>query len=557
MTAPSKRGQLNKTYGSDLGVSQVWQATRASLADATNSGAGQTAYDAYGKVMTDLLALVVVVSDASNLTLDPDLDSYYGMDTLVFRLPALLDQAGRAVDEAILASGRSATVARTVQLHLARAAGALESTQQAIDSGMATAVAKTARRQLVRVGPLVEAEHRAVTVLLAQVDGAVSSGRLARVTATAGDVVRDTGRQLSEALGPQLGALLATRIAGFRAKAQVVETATGVALLLVGYLLVGFYLLATVPLRRIVTALQALTEGDLTQQVPVDTRDEVGQMGAAFNNALTRVRDAVHAVRADADEVASTSTRMSEVSGDMRATAESTATQVGRVATAADAVAGHLTAVSAGAEEMSVSINEISQGTSRAAAVATAAVSAARDTEQTIGRLGASSAQIGTVLKAITAIAAQTNLLALNATIEAARAGESGKGFAVVVGEVKALAQEAGQATQDIAVRIDAIQADARAAEHAIQQISGVIVRVNDFQSTIAAAVEEQSATTAQMSYGISEVAAGAERIAIGVGTVTGEANRTTASAVSTARSAGELAHTAQRLRETVARFST
>ncbi|GGQ48625.1 chemotaxis protein [Couchioplanes caeruleus subsp. azureus] len=547
----------DRAHGAELGVGQAWSTAKAELAAAANAGAGQAAYDAYSKASAALLDLIVAVSDGSNLTLDPDLDSYYLMDALVFRLPGLLDQAGRAVDETALAAGGAEAAARTTQLHLARAAGALASTQEAVDTGMATALAKTARSELAGVRPLVEAEQQALTALLAQVDGAVASGRLADVTPAAGDAAWSAVVRLSEGLVPHLDALLTTRIAGFRTKAYVVEAAAAGALLLVAYLLVGFYRSATVPLRRIVTALRALAQGDLTQQVPVDTRDEVGQMGAAFNDALARVREAVRALRADADEVATTSTTLSQVSADMRTTAESTAAKAGQAGTVADAVSQHLTAVSAGAEEMSASIGEISQGASQAAAVATEAVGAARDTEQTIGRLGTSSAQIGEVLKVITAIAAQTNLLALNATIEAARAGEAGKGFAVVAGEVKDLAQETAKATQDIATRVDAIQTDARDAATAIQQISDIITRVNEIQSTIAAAVEEQSATTSEMTHGISEVAAGAERIAAGIGSVTQEANRTTTGAESTARSAGELAHTAERLRGIVAGFTT
>ena len=138
---------------------------------------------------------------------------------------------------------------------------------------------------------------------------------------------------------------------------------------------------------------------------------------------------------------------------------------------------------------------------------------AARATE-TVRQLGESSAEIGNVIKLITSIAEQTNLLALNATIEAARAGDAGKGFAVVASEVKDLAQETARATEDIGARVTAIQQDTGGAVEVISRISEVIAQINDFQTTIASAVEEQTATTGEMSRSIAEVANGSSRIA-------------------------------------------
>jgi len=177
-------------------------------------------------------------------------------------------------------------------------------------------------------------------------------------------------------------------------------------------------------------------------------------------------------------------------------------------------VSAAIQTVASATEQMAASANEIARNASEASATVAEAVSSVEAANQTMTELRDASGKINDIVRTITAVAEQTNLLALNATIEAARAGEAGKGFAVVAGEVKELSKQTKSATERITQMIDSVQDLSGAAANAIGAISAVMERVNRNQITIASAVEEQTATTREISLNLGNADERAEGIA-------------------------------------------
>lgn len=258
------------------------------------------------------------------------------------------------------------------------------------------------------------------------------------------------------------------------------------------------------------------------------------------------LNETANQLAASAEELSATATQLNQNSN-------MTSEQSSTAAANTEEVSKGVQVVATNTEELVASIKEISRNTSEAANIAKDTAGRAKTTNVTMQKLGTSSEEIGNVIKVISSIAQQTNLLALNATIEAARAGEAGKGFAVVANEVKELAKQTAKATEDITNRINAIQGDTKASVVAITEIGDFIEKLNSISISIAAAVEEQTATANEVARVVKESNKGVEGISSVIQKVSEAAQQSSSGSSQTLDAAKYLAQLAEKLKSLVA----
>lgn len=249
-------------------------------------------------------------------------------------------------------------------------------------------------------------------------------------------------------------------------------------------------------------------------------------------------------------ELSDASSKLSESSSNLlgfanqlSANAEETTSQSNLASNAGELVKGRVATMSTNMEEMSASISEISKNTTDSFKKSKHAMEIADNANELIQNLGNSSQDIGEVIKVITSIAQQTNLLALNATIEAARAGDAGKGFAVVANEVKELAKQTAHATEGISRKVETIQSDSNIAINSIASVREQVTDLNNISSSIASAMEQQNATTSEVTRVVSETSDDVLQISESI-------NQVAQAADETGRSSAEMKKAAEQLSE-------
>jgi methyl-accepting chemotaxis protein len=477
------------------------------------------------------------------------------MDSNTNRALTVMDSAGQAADYATMTARHQVARSQDEVIQLASLSSNASTPLATIDSEYDGAYPFTKWAGLKPAIQPSRADLDASTATLTTAIGqfikqgtSVDFGRLSADVQTKSSALTEHGI-------PALDALLGQRISQYRSQEHLVYALLSVFAVLATYLFLVTVLSIKSGISRLLAALAAAGDGDFTVDAGVDTRDEIGATSRAVGEMQSKIRSAIGAITQSAASLAGSAEELATVSTSLTDTSAHAASGATNASTAAEQVSSTMSAVAAAIEEMGSSIREIAANSSNASSVATAAADTAASTTDIVGKLHDSSSQISNVVNMITSIAEQTNLLALNATIEAAWAGDAGKGFAVVAGEVKELAHQTATATATITAEVGTIQTDTTEAVRAISELAEVIAQINETQSSIAAAVEEQTATTNEIGVNVTDAASDANEIARNVTEVAETARTNSESAEQTHSAAGELARLSGDLQELVGQF--
>ncbi|WP_321491761.1 methyl-accepting chemotaxis protein [uncultured Desulfobacter sp.] len=311
----------------------------------------------------------------------------------------------------------------------------------------------------------------------------------------------------------------------------------------------------TIPIKKGVVMAMKMSDGDLTQLIDIERKDEVGMLVQALNRMSSHLRQMFNDIITGTQTLTTASAELSAISGQISSNAQTTADKstgvtlaaremngnINRVARATEETTANIQMIVSATEEMTATIQELSKNISTGNATTSRAVEKAKTVLDKVDVLGATAVDISKVSDTISEISEQTNLLALNATIEAARAGEAGKGFAVVAAEIKALAQQTAQATEEISSKISSVQTTTEDSVEAIKAIVDLINEINTIVSSVAVAIEEQFATTQEIANNVNHAAQGLDSVNESIGQVSGVANEVTEEISDVSRATDEM----------------
>ncbi len=541
--------EINKQLGVRFGVSNKVAAVRQQWDSIKSKSLEQkpsVTIKAHSDLLADMIALMGLVADASEITLDPKLDTYYLGDAVANSLVNLTENMGqsRAVGSGVASKGqhsqtsfvRLSVLSNNINTFAKESSSGLKAAIGANDS-VGSVLSDSVSSNNQAVGEMQALLHE----LLRDSDKVTVDSKTVFDAAT----LAITGTYgLYDSIAAELDMLFVARIESASGVKALTIGIAAIVISLVAYLFAGLYLSVVSSIDLIGHAARQIGQGDLNARLVLKSRDELQQIAVDFNVMAASFQKVVRQISNATTQLATTAEQTSVITEQTDQAIQSQLNETTQVATAMNEMSATVQEVATTTSSTSVAANNVNKQASeglKAMHETIAQIKQLSDKVENAGeviqQLEQHSLGIGAVLDVIKGIAEQTNLLALNAAIEAARAGEQGRGFAVVADEVRNLAGKTQTSTEEINVMIDKLQSgsalavdavnssremarraveQANKTDYALSSIGDSIEQVNDMSTQIASAAEEQSAVAEEINRNIVQISEMTEQTAQG-----------------------------------------
>ncbi len=541
-TSLARLAAVEKELGAELGTQKAYGALLDALkTPPPTTGSVDALFAAHSVRAQALLDLMGVATDGSNLTLDPDIDTYYLMDAALFRLPVMMEAVAQARGLGTAALITSSIAPATTRVLIEQSA-LQQSNQGALVAGIAKAVAYNGSvkefTDLTEIQNTVAAFQALEAKTVLRAEGAQGDPAAHVAAANAALLAMN---KLAEVSLTKLDKLVQARVAGLEFSRNLCAVVLALSLSLAVYLFYSFRLVLDGGMKEVAHHINAMRDGDLTTNPVALGKDEAAKLMTTLAEMQHALRHVVGQMRGASDNIVSASAQISGGADDLRTRTEQSAASLETTASAMEQIAATV-------RNNESTVSEVTKLASSNAQTAARGGEVIAEVVKTMQAINASSGRIGDIIGTIDGIAFQTNILALNAAVEAARAGEQGRGFAVVASEVRALAQRSSAAAREIktliTTSVEQVENGVRIVKEAGTSISAVVtssVRVRELLEEVAVGAREQTLGIAQSAKSVTALDTATQQ--------------NTTLVEETVAAAGNLKHQAGDLANEVARF--
>ncbi len=497
-----------KRLGQELGTSKAYAAAMTAFAETERSNAPERAFDSHTALVESLVTLLYAATDGSNLTLDPDIDSYYVMDAALFRIPDIAESVAK-LREVGLSAMKAGTVSPSQQLLMSDTAPVGELQFRNMRDGLAKSVAynPSISSALGVSNALEPAEAFFGLARKVVVNGQAFSQDQQAALIAAGNKATDAQFSAAARLLKELDSLLVKRLDGFVSSRTQVTAVLVLGIALAAYFFFSFYLVTRGGLQLVGVHLREVASGDLRHAPAAPWgKDEAAELVSDVQRCYVSLHALIRKVRHGARELHTASNEIASASSNLAARTEASAAALEEQSSAMEEIGATVGTTAEHAQMAATFAGDNASVAEKGGAVISQVVTTMQD-------IHASSAKINDIIGVIDSIAFQTNILALNAAVEAARAGEAGRGFAVVASEVRSLAQRSASAAQEIkgliTTSVEKVESGTRIVEQAGQTMSQVVKnarQIDQYLGEIATSSREQASGVEQVGQSIQEL---------------------------------------------------